>query len=79
MGGGQVSLRSRVETYRGRSWVQSEESPRSVNHSIVFDSLQPMAVAHQAPLSMGFSRQEYWSALPYSPPGDPKGQVPDSV
>ena len=26
-------------------------------------------VAHQAPLSMGFSRQEYWSGLPYSPPG----------
>ena len=28
------------------------------------------AVAHQAPLSMGFSRQEYWSGLPYHPPGD---------
>ena len=27
-------------------------------------------VAHQAPLSMGFSRQEYWSGLPSSPPGD---------
>jgi len=26
------------------------------------------AIAHQAPLSMGFSRQEYWSALPSSPP-----------
>ena len=28
-------------------------------------------VAHQAPLSMGFSRQEYWSGLPCPPPGDP--------
>ena len=28
------------------------------------------AVAHQAPLSTGFSRQEYWSGLPYSPPED---------
>ena len=28
------------------------------------------AVAHQAPLSMGFPRQEYWSALPFPPPGD---------
>ena len=28
------------------------------------------AVAHQAPLSMGFSRQDYWSRLPYPPPGD---------
>ena len=27
-------------------------------------------VAHQAPLSMGFSRQEYWSGLPLPPPGD---------
>ena len=27
-------------------------------------------IAHQAPLSMGFSRQEYWSGLPCLPPGD---------
>ena len=27
-------------------------------------------IAHQAPLSMGFSRQEYWSGLPCPPPGD---------
>ena len=27
-------------------------------------------VARQAPLSMGFSRQEYWSGLPCLPPGD---------
>ena len=27
-------------------------------------------VAHQAPLSMGFSQQEYWSGLPSPPPGD---------
>ena len=31
-------------------------------------------VARQAPLSMGFSRQEYWSGLPCPPPGD----LPDS-
>ena len=30
----------------------------------------PWTVAQQAPLSMGFSRQEYWSELPFSPPGD---------
>ena len=29
----------------------------------------PMDVAHQAPLSMGFSRQEYWSGLPCPSPG----------
>ena len=30
----------------------------------------PWTVAYQAPLSMGFSRQEYWSALPFPSPGD---------
>ena len=30
----------------------------------------PMTVAHQAPLSMEFSRQEYWRGLPFPPPGD---------
>ena len=30
----------------------------------------PWTVAHQAPLSMGFTRQEYWSRLPFPPPGD---------
>ena len=29
----------------------------------------PWTVAHQAPLSMGFFRQEYWSGLPFPPPG----------
>ena len=33
---------------------------------LVFDSfVTPWTVAHQAPLSMGFSRQEYWSGLPF--------------
>jgi len=30
----------------------------------------PWTVAHQAPLSVGFSRQEYWSGLPFPSPGD---------
>ena len=30
----------------------------------------PWTVAHQAPLSIGFSRQEYWSGLPFPSPGD---------
>ena len=34
------------------------------------NSLQPHGLAHQAPLSMGFSRQEYWSGLPCPPPWD---------
>ena len=38
--------------------------------SVVSSSATPWTVAHQAPLSMGFSRQEYWSGLPYPSPGD---------
>ena len=30
----------------------------------------PWTVGHQAPPSMGFSRQEYWSGLPFPSPGD---------
>ena len=32
--------------------------------------LTPWAAACQAPLSMGFSKQEYWSELPFPSPGD---------
>ena len=32
--------------------------------------LTPWTTACQAPLSMGFSRQEYWNGLPFPPPGD---------
>ena len=38
--------------------------------SVVYDYVTPWAVVHQAPLSMEFSRQEYWSGLPCPPPGD---------
>ena len=39
-----------------------------LSHVWLFAS--PWTVAHQAPLSSGFSRQEYWSGLPFPPPGD---------
>ena len=42
---------------------------RSVVQSCL-DSATPWTVARQAPLSMGFSRQEYRSGLPFPPPGD---------
>ena len=44
----------------------------SVSHSVVSDSATPSTVACQAPLSMGFPRQEYWSGYPFpSPRGIP--------
>ena len=42
-----------------------------VSHSVMSDSATSWTVAHQAPLSMGFSRQEYWSRLPCPSLGDP--------
>ena len=41
-----------------------------LSHSVVSDPATPWTVARQAPLSMGFSRQEYWSGLPFPSPGD---------
>ena len=41
---------------------------KSLSHVRLFAT--PWTVAHQAPLSMGFSRQEYWSGLPFPSPGD---------
>ena len=40
------------------------------SHCHVWLLATPRSEAHQAPLSMGFSRQEYWSGLPFPPPGD---------
>ena len=34
------------------------------------DSVTPWTIAHQGPLSMGFLKQEYWSALLFLSPGD---------
>ena len=40
---------------------------------VLSDSATPWTVAHQAPLSMGFSKQEYWNGLPF-----PIAQPPES-
>ena len=41
-----------------------------LSHSVVSDSEGLRTAACQAPLSMGFLRQEYWSGLPFLPPRD---------
>ena len=48
----------------------SLRSSRSVSRPVVSSSVTLWTVARQAPLSRGFSRQEYWSGLPFPPPGD---------
>ena len=40
----------------------------TLSHVQIFAA--PWTVAHQAPLSMEFSRQEYWRGLPFPTPGD---------
>ena len=51
-----------------------------LSHSVVSDSVTPQTVAHQAPMSTGLPRQEYWSELPFHPPGDlpDRGTEPES-
>ena len=41
-----------------------------LSRSVVSDSVAPWTVAHQATLPMEFSRQEYWSELPFPAPED---------
>ena len=62
--------------FHGRTlspWTVSSRSVSSVCMPSCFSQVRhfstPRIVAHQAPLSMGFSRQEYWSGLPCPPPG----------
>ena len=43
-------------------------APSVLVSSVVSDSATPWTVTHQAPLSMEFSRQEYWSGLPFPSP-----------
>ena len=41
-----------------------------LSYSVMSDSVTPWTVAHQAPPAMEFSRQEYWSGVPFPSPGD---------
>ena len=43
---------------------------KCVSHSITSNSVTPWTVARRTPLSTEFFRQEYWSGLPFPPPGD---------
>ena len=52
-------------TYTGKQ-VKVQSDSRSVTS----DSLQPMDYSPPGPLGMGFSRQEYWSGLPFPSPGN---------
>ena len=58
--------------YKNPQW-DTFTHPRTCMHAQPFScvcSWPPWTVAHQASLTMGFSRQESWSGLPYPPPED---------
>ena len=48
--------------------VTLSQSARTLSYIRLF--VTPWTVAHEAPLSMEFSRQDYWSGLPFPPLGD---------
>ena len=50
------------------SWEKVKVKVKSLSRVRLF--VTPWTVACQAPPSMGFSRQEYWSGLPFASPGD---------
>ena len=54
-----------------RVWVCVCVCELTLSCSVVSDSLQliPRTIAHQTPLSVEFSKQEYWSGLPFPPQG----------
>jgi len=62
-----------VQTYAihlGKLHTRLFKTVRVLSHLVVSDSATPWTVAPQAPLCMGFSRQEYWSGLPFPSPGN---------
>ena len=59
-----------MELYSISIYSHTYLSSVQFNRSVVSNSVTPWTVARQAPLSGGFSRQEYWSGLPFPSPGD---------
>ena len=58
-------------TRKDKSFSNSKGCLLLFSLSVVCNSLwPPWTVACQTPLSMGFSRQEHWSGLPFPPPGN---------
>ena len=58
-----------VVMYGCESWTKKKVGGRLVTKSCL-TLATPWTVACQAPLSMGFSSQDYWSGLPFPSPGD---------
>ena len=62
---GKTPVKASMTIYHASNYRDGALGSESVSHSVMSDSLRP----HGLPLSMEFSRQEYWSGFPCSPPG----------
>ena len=79
-----VTAKLRVCETRGPSSIKDDSNAvcvRAKSLQLCLTLATPWPVACQAPLSMGFSRQEYWSGWPPPPPGDlpDPGTGPESL
>ena len=63
---GKTPVKASMTIYQASNYRDGALGSESVSHSVMSDSLRP----HGLHLSTEFSRQEYWSELPCSPPGD---------
>ena len=63
---------SKARSPSGQPLLHGSVSARvpMLSHSVLSDSVTPWTIIYQAPLSMEFSRQEYWRRFPFPPPGD---------
>ena len=59
-----------VVMYGCESWTVKKVESESEVAQWCLTLCDPWTAAHQTPPSMGFSRQEYWSGLPFPSPGD---------
>ena len=63
-----VNAKSKFRRHEERHWSENRMCICALSHVRLF--VTPWTVAHQAPLSTEFSRQEYWSGLPFPTPED---------
>ena len=61
-------LQARTLEWVAISFSNDESEKWKLSRSVVSNSQWPQGLQHQAPLSLGFSRQEYWSGVPLPSP-----------
>ena len=64
----QSVVEHRIQAIQKSGYSNQRKKVKSLSHVRLFAT--PWTIAYQAPLSMGFSRQEYWSGLPFLSPVD---------